>query len=75
MFNVHTISEMTQEELFEYVDMIRSQLEMHGYETVSDAPTALKVEMREILHEINRRAKRAYHGVFESITAQQLFYN
>ena len=74
MFNTHTISEMTQDELFEIIDDIRSKLEIYGYETAKDAPVALKVEMREILQELNRRARRTCKSAFEPITVQQLFY-
>lgn len=73
-YNNHSITELTQEELFELIDIIRDELENDGYDCFVSAPTALKIEMRQIIQEINRRAKIVSDGFLDAITMNQLFF-
>lgn len=73
-YNNHSITEITQEELFQLIDELRVELQERGYESFRAAPTEIKIEIRQIVQEINRRAKIVSDGFLDAITINQLFF-
>lgn len=73
-YNNHSITELTQEELFELIDIIRDELENDGYDSFVSAPTDIKIEVQQIVQEFNRRAKIVSDGFLDAITINQLFF-
>ena len=73
-YNNHSITELTQEELFELIDIIRDELENDGYDSFVSAPTDIKIEIQQIVQEFNRRAKIVSGNFLDGITINQLFF-
>lgn len=73
-YNNHSITELTQEELFELIDIIRDELENDGYDSFVSAPTDIKIEIQQIVQEFNRRAKIVSANFLDGITINQLFF-
>lgn len=73
-YNNHSITELTQEELFELIDIIRDELENDGYDSFVSAPADIKIEIQQIVQEFNRRAKIVSDNFLDGITINQLFF-
>lgn len=73
-YNNNSITELTQEELFELIDIIRDELENDVYDSFVSAPTDIKIEIQQIVQEFNRRVKIVSDNFLDGITINQLFF-